>query len=240
MHKHMLMAVLMLAAVWVVGMAGTASALEWDPYVGLFAGYNMPSDTDVAVTGAGINQTFKNVELKSSLSWGGKIGAWTMETRDVVGLDLGLELDVMNYYPSNNSGKRYSVSGTTAGVPIPPGSTGTLAQVDVESTMATINLLGRLPLLDSQEFPNGRLFPYAGGGVGVERAYYSGAGASDSVYDLAYQIKGGVEFYMTHAVSAFAEFKYTMTEHTFKDSAGNNYRYDFNVMHGVAGLALHF
>jgi len=41
-------------------------------------------------------------------------------------------------------------------------------------------------------------------------------------------------------VSAFVEAKYTMTNHTFKDSVGNDYRYDFNVLHGIAALALHF
>lgn len=238
MKRRFIRALIMLTAVWPMAMPGTASADDFDPYVALFGGWAMPDKTDVKISGSpGTDASVNRVALDSSLSLGGRIGVWMTQPRDSMGIDIGVEVDVTNYSPSQAGGKRYDASGTVSGIPV---TSSTTDQLNINSTLATVNLLVRLPLLDSQDFPDGRLFPYIGGGVGVERMEYRSTPASGNAIDMAYQVKGGIEYYMTPGVSAFIEGKYTMTDHTIKDGAGNDNNYTFNVLHTVGGLALHF
>ena len=239
MKRRFVLAIVIIAAVGAVVIPGTASAVEdFDPYVALFAGWAMPANTDVKLSGSpGTSATVHDVELNSSLSFGGKAGVWMSQLRDAMFVDFGLELDVTHYTPSQAGGKRYNASGQVSGIPV---TNTTTQQLNFSNTLATINLLARLPLLETQEFPDGRLFPYIGGGIGLERMDYRSTATSGDVMDLAYQVKGGIEFYITHGISAFVEAKYTMSDHTFKDGAGNDNNYTFNVLHTVGGLALHF
>jgi opacity protein-like surface antigen len=153
-----------------------------------------------------------------------------------MGIDLGLELDITNYYPTQAGRKRYAATGTSGGATVVGATT---SQLNFNSTLVAMNVLTRLPLMVSQEFPNGRISPYFGGGVGFDRTYYRATRLEGTEYDVAYQAKVGAEIFFIKNLSVLGEYKFTATEHTFKDSRGDN-DYNFNVNHFVGGVAMHF
>ncbi len=211
-----------------------------DPYLALFGGMTFPSTTDVKVTNGGTNFTILGQDFSSSKSLGGKVGVWIPALRRSTGLDLGLEIDVTNYQPDVKAGQHranVTVNGTTV-----TGTAGRSRDMDVNSTILAANVLLRLPLYVSDEFPRGRFYPYLGGGPGFQKSSFGTTGKSHP--DLALQAVAGMHVFLAKRVSLFAEYKYTHASQTFgfTTSTGGTQdeKYTFNVSHAVAGLAVHF
>jgi opacity protein-like surface antigen len=206
-----------------------------DPYIALFGGLALPSRTDTTVESGALNQHFTVLDQNfgSSRSLGGKIGVWVPALRRSVGLDYGLELDVTNYQPDVKAG-RFRASGTASGSPVIGASMS--STLNVNSTIVAANLLLRLPLSVSEEFPNGRLYPYLGGGPGFQNSTFSGGRANS---DFAVQAVAGLHVFLAKRLSLFGEYKYTHVTQTF-GLGSQDATFTFNVSHLVGGLAFHF
>jgi opacity protein-like surface antigen len=211
-----------------------------DPYLALFGGVTFPSNTDGELNNGGLTLTVMDQDFGRSKSLGGKVGAWFPGLRRSTGLDYGLEIDVTNYQPDVKAG-RFRASGTFNGIPV-NGTVSSSRDLDVNATIVAANVLLRLPLYVSDEFPNGRLYPYLGGGPGIQKSTFGSEGRSD--FDLALQAVAGVQLFLVKRVSLFAEYKFTHASQTFgfrtSTGATQDETYTFNVSHAAAGLAVHF
>ena len=235
--------VLVLTLAWSVPIAcaeDNGFTPQVDPYIALFGGVTLPSKTDGKVNNAGMNLTVLDQDFGSSKSLGGKVGVWFPGLRRSTGLDFGVELDVTNYQPDVKAG-RFQANGTLNGTPV-VATASRSSNMDVNATIVATNLLFRLPLYVSAEFPQGRLYPYLGGGPGVQKSSFGSNGKSD--YDLALQAVAGMHVFLAKRVSLFAEYKFTHATQTFgftsSTGATQDERYTFNVSHVVGGLAVHF
>lgn len=229
-------------------------AQGWDFSVSAFGGAAIPYSPNVEVhnlpltllpsgaTGTG-DGTLKDVNLQTSVSFGGKITAWSTAFRPATGMDFGAEIDVTNYRPDMES-QTVTGQGTFTSA-----ATGTLTgsipiimpnTIDVNSTIVAGNLLARVPIYRSDEFPNGRLQWYLGAGLGAEISNLKLAGSdSDSDTALAIQALAGGKVFLNKIFALFVEYKFTHSEHSW-DLAGTKIQGDFNVNHVVGGLAVHF
>ena len=209
--------------------------LQVDPYIALFGGVTLPSRTDTKIESSEFNQhvTVFDQTFASSRSLGGKVGVWVPAFRRATRLDYGLELDVTNYQPDVKAG-RFRASGTVSGIPVIGASMS--SNLNVNSTIIAANLLLRLPLYVSEEFPHGRLYPYLGGGPGFQNSTFDGGRANS---DFAIQAVAGLHVFLAKRVSLFGEYKFTHVDQTF-GLGGQDVTFTFNVSHVVAGLAFHF
>lgn len=220
---------------------GTLPAPHVDSYIAVFGGATFPSDTDVKVddNARDLHFTVLDQTFSKSKSLGGKVGAWFPGFRRSTALDLGLEIDVTNYQPDVKAG-HFRATGTANGNTV-VGAT-MPATLDVNSTIVAMNVLLRLPLYVSEEYPHGRLYPYIGGGPGFQNSSFGSQGKAN--YDFAVQGVAGVHVFLIRQVSIFAEYKFTHAEQTFgfitSTGTTQDERYTFNVSHAVAGLAVHF
>lgn len=206
-----------------------------DPYIAVFGGMAMPSNTDRRVDDNTFNNHFTVIDAGygNSKSLGGKVGMWFPGTRRASGLDLGVELDVTNFQPDIQAGTR-KATGTANGVPV-TGST-RISSTDVNSTIVAVNGLVRLPLYVSSAFPHGGLYPYMGVGIGMQNSSYGSEGRAP--HDLALQALAGLQILITRRVALFTEYKFTHAQQTFTFGSQDQ-TIDFNVSHVVAGLAIH-
>ncbi len=207
-----------------------------DPYIALFGGIAMPFNTDRRVDDNTLNNHFTVLDAAygNSKTLGGKIGIWFPGTRRFSAVDLGVELDVTNYQPDIQAGTRRA-TGTVNGVPV-SGTSTRAGKTDVNSTILAINGLVRLPMYVSPEFPHGRLYPYIGGGIGMQNSSYDSDGRAP--HDLALQGLAGVQILFTRRVALFAEYKFTHAQQTFTFGSQDQ-TINFDVSHLVAGLAIH-
>lgn len=213
----------------------TDTTPQIDPYIALFGGIAMPSNTDRRVDDDTFNQHFTVLDgaYGNSKTLGGKIGMWFPGTRRFSAVDLGVELDVTNYQPDIQAGTRRA-TGTANGVPVVASTRG--ANTDVNSTILAVNGLVRLPMYVSPEFPHGRLYPYVGGGIGMQNSSYGSDGRAP--HDLALQGLAGLHILLTRRVALFAEYKFTHAQQTFTFGSQDQ-TINFNVSHLVGGPAVH-
>ncbi len=155
-------------------------------------------------------------------------------------MDVGLELDITNFQPDLKTGP-FKASGVSRGISI--SSITWTNKIDVDATILAMNLLVRVPLYVSEDYPHGRLAPYGGGGVGFQNTSYGSQ--SDASNALSLQALAGANFFITRWFSFFSEYKYTHAKQTlvFGSTAAGTYseeKYTFAVNHLLFGLALHF
>ncbi|MFQ5914075.1 MAG: outer membrane beta-barrel protein [Nitrospinota bacterium] len=211
---------------------------EWDYFVAVFVGAAIPLDTDLKVTDllTLTNFTAKDVELDTSASIGGKMGAWWTGLRPSTSLDFGAELDVTRFAPDINSqGAR--ASGTFLGIPIISVVTN---RIDLSATIFAVNLMARWPLGLSPGLPHGRWHPYVGIGGGFEVLDADPAGPGDDrTMTGVLQVLTGLKYFVTRYFALFGEYKYTHGGHTFQGVTGK-VEADVSATHIVGGVAVHF
>jgi hypothetical protein len=96
---------------------------------------------------------------------------WLTAPRKSLGIDCGAELDIANFNPDQKEGQ---VLMTNAGFPVITNA------VDLNAAFFGVNVLTRLPIDVTPEFPNGRWFPYVGIGGGGQRLSHHGSGSRDT------------------------------------------------------------
>lgn len=207
-----------------------------DFFIALYGGMAFPTKTNAQVDSASRNDHFTVIDqaFSSSKSLGGKIGVWVPTLRERTGLDFGYAIDVTNYQPDIKSG-RFKATGIANGAPV---SAVTWAdKINVDSTLYTLNLLFRVPLYVSAEYPNGRVYPYGGGGVGIQNTSFGTQGRAPR--DFGTQALAGLNLFLTPHIAMFGEYKFTNVKQTL-GFATSDEKYTFAVHHAVFGLAYHF
>ena len=215
----------------------------WDVSLGAFVGGALPFGTDVQASGSTLGVPFvftgKDVSLKDSVSFGGKLTGWWTGLRERTHLDVGLGLDVTQAYPDIKA-QTVAATGSVGGVPVVGAS---FTKVGISSTLVGIDALVRYPLGVTPDLPNGRWTPYLGVGGGADIARATWQGASDTDTAAALEVLGGVQVFLTRHLALFAEYKFTHADHTFAFTLPSIQETDKgtgNVNHLVGGLAWHF
>ena len=200
-----------------------------EPYVAGYVGTALTEDTDLRTEielndVPFVNGRARDLSFDSSLLYGGKAGYFF--ERDLLGGNIGAELDVYHFEP-NFGAQRVDFSGTFAGV---SGDTRIrLQSANIDVTAVTLNLLYRFRLLSEPKYPRGRLQPYVGIGGG---AFTGEIETRTSTFDVNKRISdtdvrpgiqalGGARFFLTRNIALFAEYKFVKTEtfsFTFKES----------------------
>ncbi len=213
----------------------------WDFSVSAFGGGAFPFRTDYRIDDtifSGYSSgTIKDVTLKSSVSFGGKLAVWTTGLRSRTGLDFGAEVDVTQYYPhvARAEQQHFETRTLSFGTFTFQEPSTIAGSADLDATIIALNVLARYPFGVTPELPQGRWYPYLGIGGGAEIARKKVAPAYDfsrmafadgpptiqaptDVTDTApvLQVLAGAKFFFTRHIALFAEYKFTHASHTFE------------------------
>ncbi|HSE04316.1 MAG TPA: outer membrane beta-barrel protein [Methylomirabilota bacterium] len=201
---------------WMLGIAVAAAlgsearpaAAEW--FADLYAGASFTQNSDLELSNQGIGSgTFEDVAFDTALAWGGRAGRFF----DSVPF-LGVGFDFFQYTPYIGP-QSVELHGCFY-----PGGCGTgrggTGSFDVETTAVSVDVILRLPLLRSENAPQGRVQPYVVAGPPVFittitprhtrnfRNHDSGTDVS-----VGYKLAGGVAVQVYKSLALFGEYRFT-------------------------------
>lgn len=190
-----------------------------EPYVAGMVGYTAPNDlTNIQGTGGFSAVSLSDLELKSSVAYGGKVGYFLPSVNW-----LGIETELYNTTPHI---KQQPATASAFGVSIP----GTFTGVNLRVLTWGINAIVRYP---------GKMFqPYAGVGLGVFFANASFQGQSDSDTAPGLNALAGLRMFATDNLALFAEYKYNRATFNLPNAIGFEADYSANIFMG--GVSYHF
>jgi opacity protein-like surface antigen len=196
------------AVVASVVLGGRPAFAEW--FADLYAGSSFTQNSDLKLNDHGIGPgTFEDVAFDRSLAWGGRVGRFF----DSVPF-LGLGLDFFRYYPyigpqSVQLRGCFYPGGCGSG----RGGTGSF---EVQTSALSVDLILRLPLLKTDDAPQGRVQPYLAVGPPVymttitprhTRNFRNHDGDTD--FSLGYKLAGGVAVQVFKNLALFGEYRFT-------------------------------
>jgi OOP family OmpA-OmpF porin len=235
------------AAISLLVAASLASA---EPYFGLYAGAAFPLENDVEfsefrrlVGPPGLSDvTVRDMGFDTSGILGGKFG-YFLEPLPF----LGFELDVFNIFgPDIDTNRTRTLDTTIGNFTAPPSSViNTGPEVELRVTGVMLNIIGRLPLKRSDDFPQGRLNPYfgvGGGWINAQLDVKNRLGGDDGdVADLVgAQGIAGLKYFFAPNVAMFAEYKYLHVFNGKWSLSGSKVQSDLDFNIATAGIAFHF
>jgi len=189
-------------------------------YAAGMVGYTAPNDlTNIQGTGAASGISLSDLELKSSVAYGGKIGYF------FPGVNwLGIETELYNTTPHV---KQQSVAASGFGVTVP---LGTAPGFNLRVLTWGINAVVR--------YPGNTFQPYAGVGLGVffAEAKFQGQSESDTAPGL--NALAGMRWFATDHLALFAEYKYNRATFNLPNVIGFEADYSANIFMG--GVSYHF
>jgi hypothetical protein len=187
------------------------ASAEW--FLDVYGGVSMTGDADVEIRDA-ITLDDK-VEFDTEAMGGGRLGYW------LAGLPwLGVAADVSYFAPAGQ---------------------GTTVETRLEVIPISPLVMFRLPLLDSPEFPNGRLQPYLGIGPGFFMTSVKvdapglGEQSTDWQFEVGVDARAGVAFMFTPTVGTFLEGRYTAFS---TDPGGRSTEFDVETLHVMGGITI--
>jgi opacity protein-like surface antigen len=184
-------------ALLTLGAAAPASA-EWfaDLYVGAAIYADPTIKTEVQTDVGSASRQTTRAEADTDVTFGGRFGYW------LEGLSwLGFAADVSYFEPEYT----------------PQGGSGALIKAKLRVVPITPLVMLRLPLLQSPEYPAGRLQPYVGAGPGffvldTTVRVLSGLGpehVSETGVDIGADLRAGVAWSFTPNWAVFGEYRFT-------------------------------
>lgn len=110
----------------------------------------------------------------------------------------------------------------------------------MDNRILSFNFLLRLPLKISDKFPNGRLQPYIGGGLGADWTKINTKYGNGDCNHHTETVLGGVRYFVSENVSIFGEYRNTKTEHHnfIHDRSDISIKQSADI--GIIGIARHF
>lgn len=193
---------------------------NWEFSVGAFGGKAFHSNEDLKLNMGDIvdswHGTVHGVQLNDSGTFGGKLTAWYLPRKYTWQPQVGLELDFTRFTADRHpqtQGAEGTVS--TPGFQLGSVTIGFVSDLSV-NTLAT-NLLFRYPVWSTPDLPQGRIAPYVGFGVGVQRAVMSlqFAPHQEVSYAPAGQVLVGMKFFVMKNIALFGEYKRIWSSHDF-------------------------
>ena len=252
MRMRKLRVVLSWAAISLLAVASLASA---EPYLGLYAGAAFPHENPVKFsefpllgTNLLADVTVSEEGFETSGILGGKFG-YFLEPLPF----LGFEIDVFNIFgPDIDANRTRSLDvtipndGSVGNIKAPVSSViDTGGDIELRVTSVMLNVIGRLPLMRSADFPQGRLNPYigAGGGwVNAEIDLKNRLGGDDGAVTDAVGAQGiaGLKYFVSPNFALFTEYKYLHVFNAKWSFGGSKVQSDLDISNAVAGVAFHF
>jgi opacity protein-like surface antigen len=211
---------LMLTALLAIFLAAAPASAEW--YVEPYAGIAISDLNDVKGNALGTNFTLSDVDIENSFAIGGRAGYWTEFA--------GLGLDFSFHKPD--------IKGQTVTLAVPGGGSAPvqISSLDVNVYSIGLDVLFRLPLLKSEDLPQGRLQPYLAVGPALVITDPDGQEADTSV---GFKIGAGVAVMITKNFGVFAEYRFSHHKPEFEQD-GLKIEGDVNTHFGLIGLATRF
>jgi opacity protein-like surface antigen len=208
---------------------------EW--YTDIYGGGAFTTRHNTETTLPGFTVTAHDVRFDTSATVGGRAGVW---------LDripwLGVGLDVFHFHPTIGGGQSVEVTG--------PGlnSTVTVQTINVSVLGLGFDVLRlRLPLLQGEAFPHGRLQPYLTAGPAlfwtrVKDTTNLGPPANQSNTDMSVGVKAGVgiSYQVTQLIGLFGEYRFTHFEAQHEFAGPVQLSETFNTHHLLGGVSLRF
>jgi hypothetical protein len=187
------------------------ASAEW--FFDAYAGASMTADADVEIRD---RITLDDaVEFDTEAMGGGRVGYWLEGLRW-----LGVAADVSYFAPAGQ---------------------GTTVETRLEVIPITPLVMFRLPLLESPEFPKGRLQPYLGIGPGFFLTSVKvdapglGERSTDWQFEVGVDARAGIAFLFTPGFGTFLEGRYTAFS---TDPGGRNTDLDVETLHVMGGITI--
>ncbi|MEO6308799.1 MAG: outer membrane beta-barrel protein, partial [Nitrospiraceae bacterium] len=221
---------------------------NWEFSAGVFGGKAYHSNENMKYSdgqgGVVIAGTAHGVTLNDAPTFGGKLTAWHLPRLYKWQPQIGLELD-WTRFTADLHPQTVGAEGTVSVPGFELGSVTFLAPIDFSVNVLAANLLFRYPIGATPEMPQGRWYPYVGGGLGAQRASMTFSGFQETSYSPAVQGLVGAKFFLIKNLAIFAEVKRTTgwNEFDFEGSGappGFSSKFTISSNHIVAGVALHF
>ncbi|WHZ28074.1 MAG: hypothetical protein OJF51_002872 [Nitrospira sp.] len=215
---------LMTHRLWILSLsllALSSQPAHSEMYVAGQVGANFPADlSNVEWRAGGANVAGNDLELQTSLVYGGKVGYYFDSVKW-----LGIETEVFNATPHIKQ-QNWVINGVNVGT-----VQGIYNRV---LTWAPVNLVVR--------YQAGAFEPYAGVGLGVFFSHLSTSGFSSSSTDVGLNTQVGLRYRITSAIAMFGEWKYNWASmsHTNLAGTGLNVDTDYRAHNFVFGVGYHF
>lgn len=228
---------------------------DWEFSVSAFGGKALHSNESVKISQGPVFQggmvigtyrdaTANDVNLNDAPTFGGKLTAWHLPRKYNWQPQIGLELD-WTRFTADLDPQTVSATGTVSVPGMELGRITFFGHQDFSVNVLAANLLFRYPIGATPEMPQGRWYPYVGGGLGAQRATLTVSGFQETSYSPAVQGLVGVKFFLIKNLGIFAEIKRTTGWNKFDFEGagappGYFEKYTISSNHFVAGVALHF
>jgi Outer membrane protein beta-barrel domain len=191
--------------------AARPASAEW--FLDAYGGASFTSDADVTIRNG---TTFDDkVKFDTEAMGGGRLGYWLEGLRW-----LGVAADASYFAPA---------------------AQGSTADARLEVIPLTPLVMFRLPLLESAQFPKGRLQPYLGAGPGffltsveVEIPVLNEEG-TDWQFEVGADARAGITFMITPAFGTFVEGRYTVFS---TNPGGRSTEFDVETFHVAGGVTI--
>jgi opacity protein-like surface antigen len=194
-------------------------------YLSFMAGVALPRSADATFqdgsTPPGVSNPLPDIDYAISHSWGGSAGIWFPTRNRLAGFDLGMEITGYVWYPDVELRSWFNNDPTGNFQRDGLANRGTTTEIG--GIYVGPNFLIRYPMAISETYPNGRWFPYIGGGVGAHQMTMKPGGARGqslfrAVTDqrdttIGFQGVGGIKAHLFKYVAVFAEAKYLYAHH---------------------------
>jgi Outer membrane protein beta-barrel domain len=187
------------------------AAAEW--FLDAYGGASITADADVTIRNGGTVDD--KVEFDTEGMGGARLGYWLEGLRW-----LGVAADVSYFAPAGQ---------------------GTTVETRLEVVPISPLVMFRLPLLESPDFPKGRLQPYLGAGPGFfltrVKVDVPGLGEqrSDWQFEVGADARAGVAFMITPVVGTFVEGRYTVFS---TNPGGRSTEFDIETVHVMGGITI--
>jgi hypothetical protein len=222
---------------------------NWEFSVGGFGGEAYHSNQDIKINsgdnGNPFHGTVHGVQLNDSGTFGGKLTAWYLPKKYNWQPQVGVELDFTRFTADLHP-QTQGADGTVTTPGFQLGAYSFTAVRDMSVNTLAANLLFRYPIWSTPDLPQGRIAPYVGIGVGVQRAVLSlqVVPYREVSYAPAGQVLVGMNFFMMKNLAVFGEYKRIWSSHDFTYTgiapAGYEETWSLATNVLVGGVALHF
>ena len=241
--------VLAVAALFLLPLQAQAER-DWEFSAGVFGGKAFHSDQNMDINlgdygGPAAHGTIHGVTLNDSGTFGGKLTAFHLPRKYNWQPQVGLELDFTRFTADLHPQRR-GAEGTVniPGMEIVGYTFNWVEDLSVNTLAA--NVLFRYPVWPTPDLPQGRIAPYVGIGIGVQRAVMSLqiVPHREVSYAPAGQVLVGMKFFVIKNLAFFGEYKRIWSSHDFHDPAlfspGYEEKWSLATNVLVGGVSLHF
>ncbi len=217
----------LLGVLTVLSWSAAPAAAEW--FGDLYVGVALSGERDVSV---GKDTTLRDVEFDTATVVGGRAGYW-FEDHDY----LAIALDVLHYQPDIGA---QTVRAT-------PGPTAPVADLDLDVTALSVNLMLRYPLWRDEAFPKGRLQPYfaVGPTVAITAAddttnFGPPTNQSHVSTPAGFNVSAGLFWQFHKHLGLFGEYRYLQFAPTFPFTSVGDVKFDIKSHLLNGGLSVRF